>query len=71
MLVLFAAIGGTLLGVGFGFVAVLALLEHYKVRTWLAIGLAAILSLPIGIVLGAATAAGLIFVVYPDFNWTF
>lgn len=71
MIILLVAIGCSVAGIAFGFTGVLALLEHLKWKTWLAVLIAALLSLPIGIALGAAAAAALIFVMYPDFDWKF
>ncbi len=71
MIILLAAIGGTLAGIAFGFIGVLALLQHFKWKTWLAVTTAAILSLPIGVVVGGVAAAVLIFIMYPDFDWKF
>jgi len=71
MIVLLAAIGGLLVGIAFGFMVVFALLERLKWKTWIAVTTAAILSLPIGILVGGVAAAALILVMYPDFNWNF
>ena len=71
MVVLLAAIGGLLTGIVFGFVAAYALFEHLRWKNSIAIATAALVSLPIGVLAGGLAAAGVILVMYPEFDWNF
>ena len=71
MIVLLAAVFGLLAGTVMGFMAVLALLKHFKWKTWAAMITALALSLPISVLVGGAAGAALILVMYPDFDWSF
>jgi uncharacterized protein with PQ loop repeat len=70
MIVLLAALIGLVAGTLIGFIAVLALLKQLRCNNWIAILTAVFCSLPIGIVIGGLAGAGLISVMYPDFDWT-
>lgn len=69
MVVLLAAVAGIFIGLIGGFVSVYALCEHFGWKPWVAILTAAIMSIPISIVVGGLLAVVVILVMYPDFNW--